>query len=111
MEISTDKNKVMINSNKIIQTDIYLYDWKLEEVDQFKYLGATLIITYIIIDEAWTNLILIYWFKVPYGTSNQEIKIRLVPYGTSNQEIKIRLVQATSAMVKLTVIWKSRYNL
>ena len=57
MEISTDKNKVMINSNKIIQTDIYLYDWKLEEVDQFKYLGATL---------------------TKDGTSNQEIKIILL---------------------------------
>ena len=57
MEIINDKCKVMINSNKTIQTYIYLYDCKLEEVDQFKYLGATL---------------------TKDGTSNQEIKIILL---------------------------------
>ena len=30
----------------------------------------------------------------------------LTKYGSSNQEIRIRLAQSTSAMVRLTVIWK-----
>ena len=43
MEISVEKSKVMVNSNdNKLQTDIYLYGSKLEEVKQLIYLGATL---------------------------------------------------------------------
>ena len=64
----------MINSNKNHHTDIYLYGCKLEEVEKFKYLVATL-------------------------TKNR----------TCDQELRIRLAQATSAMVRLTTIWKSTH--
>ena len=74
MEISIEKSKVMINSNENQYADIYLYGCKLEEVEKFKYLGATL-------------------------TKNR----------TCDQELRIRLAQATSAMVRLTTIWKSTH--
>ena len=75
MEISIGKKiKVMINSNENQHADIYLYGCKLEEVEKFKYLGATL-------------------------TKN----------GICDQEVRIRLTQATSAMVRLTTIWKSTH--
>ena len=65
----------MINSNnRNLHTNIQLYGEKLEEVDQFKYLGAT-----------------------------------ITKDGSSDSEIKIRLAQATSAMVRLTTIWNSKY--
>ena len=64
----------MINSNENQHADIYLYGCKLEEVEKFKYIGATL-------------------------TKN----------GTCDQELRIRLAQATSAMVRLTTIWKSTH--
>ena len=47
----------MINSNEYQHADIYLYGCKLEEVEKFKYLGATL---------------------TKNGTCNQEVRIRLV---------------------------------
>ena len=74
MEISIENSKVMINSNENQHADIYIYGCKLEEVEKFKYLGATL-------------------------TKN----------GTCDQEVRIRLAQATSAMVRLTTIWKSTH--
>ena len=74
MKISIEKSKVMINRNENQHADIYLYGFKLEEVEKFKYLGATLIIN-----------------------------------GTCDQEVRIRLAQATSAMVRLTTIWKSTH--
>ena len=43
MEISSEKSKVMVNSNdSSLHADITLNDNKLEEVDKFYYLGATL---------------------------------------------------------------------
>ena len=43
MQISAEKSTIMINSNNInLHTNIQLYGEKLEEVDQFKYLGATI---------------------------------------------------------------------
>ena len=84
MQISAEKSKIVINSNKInLHSNIKLYGEKLEEVEQFKYLGTTI-------------------------TKN----------GSSDTEIKIRLAQATSAMVRLTIIcnskdirFKLKYNL
>ena len=71
MEITIEKSKVMININENQHADIYLYGRKLEEVEKFKYLGATL-------------------------KKNR----------TCDQEVRIRQPQATSAMVRLTTIWK-----
>ena len=56
MEISIEKSKVMINSNENQHADIYLNGCKLEEVEKFKYLGATL---------------------TKNGTCDQEVRIRL----------------------------------
>ena len=43
MQISVEKSKIMINSNnRNLHTNIKLYGENLEEVDQFKYLGATI---------------------------------------------------------------------
>lgn len=42
MEISTDKSKIMINTTGDSSSNIYMNGQKLEEVDSFKYLGATL---------------------------------------------------------------------
>ena len=42
MEVSTEKNKVMINSTNNISADISMNCQKLAEVTSFKYLGATL---------------------------------------------------------------------
>ena len=42
MEVSTEKNKVMINSTNNIGADISMNCQKLAEVTSFKYLGATL---------------------------------------------------------------------
>ena len=56
IEISIEKSKVMINSNENQHADIYLYGYKLEEVEKFKYLGATL---------------------TKNGTCDQEVRIRL----------------------------------
>ena len=75
MQISAEKSKIMINSNKInLHSNIKSYGEKLEEVEQFKYLGAT-----------------------------------ITKDGSSDSEIKIRLAQGTSAMVRLTTIWNSKY--
>ena len=56
MEISTEKSKVMINSVNDIHANIIMNGEKLEEVSQFKYLGATL---------------------TKDGTSTKEVKIRI----------------------------------
>ena len=65
----------MINSNNNKPyTNIQLYGEKLEEVDQFKYIGDT-----------------------------------ITKDGSSDSDIKIKLAQATSAMVRLTTIWNSKY--
>ena len=40
MEISTEKNKIVINSTNNISADIRVNGQKLEEVTSFKYLGA-----------------------------------------------------------------------
>ena len=43
MQISAEKSKIIINSNKRnLHSNIKLYGEKLEEVEQFKYLGATI---------------------------------------------------------------------
>ena len=43
MQISAEKSKIMINSNnRNLNSNIQLYGEKLEEVDQFKYLVATI---------------------------------------------------------------------
>ena len=43
MQISAEKCKIMINSNtRNLHSNIKLYGEKLEEVEQFKYLGATI---------------------------------------------------------------------
>ncbi len=42
MEISTEKSKVMVNSIKDTTSNIIMRGHKLEEVEGFKYLGATL---------------------------------------------------------------------
>ena len=72
MEISTAKSKTMVNSTKNINANITMDGEQLEEVDSFKYLGAT-----------------------------------LSKDGTSNTEVRIRIAQATSAMARLTRVWKS----
>ena len=57
MKISIENIKIMINSNnRNLNTTIQLYGEKLEEVDQFKYIGATI---------------------TKYGSSDSKIKIRL----------------------------------
>ena len=41
MQISTEKSKIMINSNnRNLHSNIQLYGEKLEEVDKFKYISA-----------------------------------------------------------------------
>ena len=42
MEIIAEKSKVMVNTCKSTHTDIYIYGSKIEEVAQFKYVGAPL---------------------------------------------------------------------
>ena len=43
MEISSEKSKVMVNSNEsYLHADITINDNKLEEVNTFCYLGVTL---------------------------------------------------------------------
>ena len=43
MKISAEKSKIMINSNnRNLHSNIQLYGEKLEVVDQFKYIGATI---------------------------------------------------------------------
>ena len=73
MEVSTEKSKVLVNSTTNTHAEIYMNGQQLEEVDAFKYLGAT-----------------------------------LTKDGRSTTEIKIRMATATSAMAKLSKIWKSK---
>ena len=43
MQISSENSKIRINNNnRNLHTNIQLYGEKLEEVDQFKYIGATI---------------------------------------------------------------------
>jgi hypothetical protein len=42
MEVSSEKSKVMVNSDRDAHAEITMNGEKLEEVDQFKYLGSTL---------------------------------------------------------------------
>ena len=42
MEVSTEKSKVLVNSTTNTHAEIYMNGQQLEEVDAFKYLGATL---------------------------------------------------------------------
>ena len=43
MQITAEKSKIMINiNNRNIHSNIQLYGDRLEEVDQFKYIGATI---------------------------------------------------------------------
>jgi len=73
MEISAEKSKIMVNSTIDISANITMNGEPLEEVDHFKYLGAT-----------------------------------LSKDGTCNAEIRIRIAQATSAMARLSRVWKSK---
>ena len=75
MEISSEKSKVMVNSNDSSRhADITLNDNKLEEVNKLCYLGTT-----------------------------------LLKDGSCETDIRIRLDLATSAMIRLYVIWNSRH--
>ena len=42
MEVSTEESKNLTNSTNNTSADISMNGWKLEEVNSFKYLGATL---------------------------------------------------------------------
>ena len=42
MEVSTEKSKILVNSTNSVKAEIFMNGQKLEEVDAFKYLGATL---------------------------------------------------------------------
>ena len=42
LEVSTEKSKIMMNSENSISADISMNSQKLKEVTCFKYLGATL---------------------------------------------------------------------
>ena len=56
MEVSTEKSKVMVNSTHNISASIFMNGEPLEEVNSFKYLGATL---------------------TKDGTSTSEVRIRI----------------------------------
>jgi hypothetical protein len=42
MEVSTENSKIMVNSNDVTQNNIRIDGVLLEEVKEFKYLGAVL---------------------------------------------------------------------
>ena len=75
MEISTGKSKILVNSVKDATGNITMSGDQLEEVNEFKYLGAT-----------------------------------LSKDGTSDKEIRIRITAATSAMARLSKIWRSNIS-
>ena len=83
MEISIEKSKVMINSNENQHADIYLYGCKLEEVEKFKYLGATL---------------------TKNGTCDQEVRIRLAQATSA-------MVKLTTILKSTHIRFKLKYNL
>ena len=84
MQISAEKSKIMINSNnRNLHTNITLYGEKLEEVDQFKYLGATII---------------------KDGSSDSEIKIRLAQATSA-------MVMLTTIWNSKDIRFKPKYNL
>ena len=84
MEISSEKSRIMVNSNdSSLHDNNTLNDNKLEEVNSFCYLGAI-----------------------------------MSKDGTCETDIRIRIALATSAMIRLYVIWNSihihfklKYNL
>ena len=84
MKISVEKTKIMINSNnRNLHTNIQLYGEKLEEVDQFKYIGATI---------------------TKYGSSDSEIKIRLAQATSA-------MVRLTTIWNRKYIRFKLKYNL
>ena len=83
MQISAEKSMIIINSNnRNLHTNIQLYGEKLEEVDQFKYIGATI---------------------TRYGSSDSEIKIRLAQ-ATST------MVRLTTIWNRKYIRFKLKYN-
>ena len=84
MQISAEKSKIMINSNnRNIHPNIQLYGEKLEEEDQFKYIGATI---------------------TKYGSSDSEIKIKLSQATSS-------MVRLTTIWHNKYIRFKLKYNL
>ena len=84
MECKLEKSKIMINSNnRNLHTNIQLYGEKLDEVDQFKYLGATI---------------------TKDGSSDSEIKIRLVQATSA-------MVRLTTIWNSKDIRFKLKYNL
>ena len=84
MQISAEKSKIIINSNnRNLHTKIQLYGEKLEEVDQFKYLGATI---------------------TKDGSSDSEIKIRLAQATSA-------MVRLTTIWNIKDIRFKLKYNL
>ena len=84
MQISAEKSKIMINSNnRNIHTNIQLYGEKLEEVNQFKYLGATI---------------------TKDGSSDSEIKIRLAQATSA-------MIRLTTIWNSKDTRFKLKYNL
>ena len=81
MEISIEKSKVIINSNENQHADIYLYGCKLEEVEKFKYLGATL---------------------TKNGICDQEVRIRLAQASA--------MVRLTTIWKSTHIRFKLKYN-
>ena len=75
MEISAEKSKIMVNSTNDTSARITMNGEPLEEVTQFKYLGAT-----------------------------------LSRDGSCTVEVSIRIAQATAAMSRLNIIWKSNIS-
>ena len=84
MQISVEKSKIMINSNnRNIHTNIQLYREKLEEVDQFKYISATI---------------------TKGDSSDSEIKIRLAQATSA-------MVRLTKIWNRKYIRFKLKYNL
>ena len=84
MQINAEKSKIMINSNnRNLHTKIQLYGEKLEEVDKFKYIGATI---------------------TKYGSSDSEIKIRLAQATSA-------MVMLTTIWNSKDIRFKLKYNL
>ena len=84
MQISAEKSKIMINSNKRnLHSNIKLYGEKLEEVEQFIYLGATI---------------------TKDGSSDSEIKIRLAQATSA-------MVRLTTIWNSKDIRFKLKYNL
>ena len=76
MEVRSEKSKTMVNSENTEHANISMNGSSLEDVENFKYLGAI-----------------------------------LTKDGSCTNEIKARIGTATSAMIKLNRIWKSKIRL